>query len=339
LHAHTNKTTNDVALMQFVSVHLEELAYRLFSQNWMSICQIQRSRYHFLKTLALIQPTLAIRAALNNQHIVAKSSGHFLSVWNCIDIYEYEQISVNDKCYEEVPIVYKYNGHNKKAFLRLADQEIVHVGTVRDCSRFPAQYVLMHGNENHLWNGRNFSIVELTSHDVVFTDNYPARRDFYLTAAKVHDPHEDQFNRLTQLLDVDNAVRSLVKLFEITATDADVNMQQLAELATAAGMDSAKFVQATLSRVAKMFYPPSWLIVLIVMIIATIIIAIVTYTLLRFARECGCRNNIDRPHGIEAVVLSDLNARDALNEMVDNDITSASDSDTYEGEEIHTAVV
>ena len=60
-------------------------------------------------------------------------------------------------------------------------------------------------------------------------------------ASKINDPNKDQFNKLTRLLDVENSIRALTKLLEVTASEVNIDPVELKYLAQATGIESIKF--------------------------------------------------------------------------------------------------
>ena len=181
----TNDTTTIIATIAYVETYLEELTHRLFRINWMNICQIQKSRYHFFHTLSVLHPTLSARALLQDERITARLAGQYLSVWTCSPIREYElRIINNDYCYNGVPISYTNNKHMHDAFLNLAELEIIPYSKPLDCKHVTSQYVHMTRNRTAYWNGKNFTYVDLHVNDIVLMTAYPKSREFHLMASK-----------------------------------------------------------------------------------------------------------------------------------------------------------
>ena len=252
----------------YVETYLEDLTYRMFKINWMNLCQIQKSRHHFFRILSILHPTLSARALLQNEKITARLSGQYLSVWSCttIRMYELRPLS-NTNCYNEVPISYTNNGHMHNVFLNLAESEIVPCAKVIDCKHVTSQYVHMSRNRIAYWNGKNFTYVNLHVNDIVLMTAYPKSREFHLMASKIIDPHQEQFDRLTRLLDAENSIRALTKLPELTATAVDIDRAELKYLAQSAGIENVNFAKSILSKTVNFFTPPKWLIILCMVIL------------------------------------------------------------------------
>ena len=73
-------TTNKHALLAYVITRQEQLTTKLFTQNWLSICLIQRQRYQMLKYYMASQNTayLAARIFLQTDHVYAFPAGKLL---------------------------------------------------------------------------------------------------------------------------------------------------------------------------------------------------------------------------------------------------------------------
>ena len=274
----TNDTTTIIATIAYVETYLEDLTHRLFRINWMNICQIQKSRYHFFRTLSVLHPTLSARALLQDERITARLAGQYLSVWTCSPIREYElRIINNDYCYNDVPISYTNNKHMHDAFLNLAELEIIPYSKPLDCKHVTSQYVHMTRNRTAYWNGKNLTYVDLHVNDIVLMTAYPKSREFHLMASKINDPNKDQFDKLTRLLDVENSIRALTKLLEVTALEVDIDPAELKYLAQTAGIESINFANSLLNKTIKFFTPPKWLISLFIISIIFIIICLIIY--------------------------------------------------------------
>ena len=213
---------------------------------------------------------------LQNEKITARLSGQYLSVWSCTTIRMYELCPLsNTNCYNEVPISYTNNGHMYNAFLNLAELEIVPYAKVIDCKHVTSRYVQTSRHRTANWNGKNFTYVDLHVYDIVLMTANPKSREFHLMASKIMDPHQEKFDRLTRLLDVENSIRALTKLLELTATAADIDPAELKYLAQSAGIESVNFVLSILSKTVNFFTPPKWLIILCMVILILILSLII----------------------------------------------------------------
>ena len=132
-------------------------------------------------------------------------------------------------------------------------------------------------NRTAYWNGKNFTYVDLHVNDIVLMTAYPKSREFHLMASKINDPNKDQFDKLTRLLDVENSIRALTKLLEVTALEVDIDPAELKYLAQTAGIESINFANSLLNKTIKFFTPPKWLILLFIISIIFIIICLIIY--------------------------------------------------------------
>ena len=118
-------------------------------------------------------------------------------------------------------------------------------------------------------------IVDLHVNDIVLMTAYPKSREFHLMTSKIMDPHQEQFDSLTRLLDVENSIRALTKLLELTTTAVDIDSAELKYLAQSAGIGSVNFAQSILSKTVNLFAPPKWLIILYMVILIIILSLII----------------------------------------------------------------
>jgi hypothetical protein len=158
-HDSLNKTTTEFATIAFVERSLEQTIQNLFTSNFLNICNIQRSRYHYLRSLAIQNPTLAAKALLQTQHVTARLTGQYLTVWQCIRTDQYE-LRFNtpdvDACYEDIPITYTLNNVKHDAFLTTSDFIIVPRSYPKKCSSTPSTTFLM----NYVGTGRTSLLVK-----------------------------------------------------------------------------------------------------------------------------------------------------------------------------------
>ena len=130
-------------------------------------------------------------------------------------------------------------------------------------------------NRTANWNGKNFPYVDLHVSDIVLMTAYPISREFYLMASKINDPNKYQFDKLTQLIDVENSIRALTKLLEVTISGVDIEPAELKYLAQTAGIESINIANSLLTKTIEFFTPPKWLISLLIGIIFIIICLII----------------------------------------------------------------
>jgi len=320
-----NKTTTELATVAYVEKYLENLIQVSFQTSYIQICNIQRSRYHFLRTLAITQPTLAARALLQTSHISARLAGQYFMIWNCLEISDY-QLRIVSECYEEIPILYRINGHQYEAFLSLNDLEIMPKARPKKCNLITPQYAGI--TSTHVWDGRNLTYIKLHTTDIILLSAMPKLTNYHLQlyASKIHDPYKDHIDRLTRLLDVERSIQALARLFEMTATDVDISPEDIRDLAASAGINSVNFVKSALKSTLNALLPSSaWFYLLLTTVV--IITALVIWGMcFAYARKyCKCIKDVchkKQTYAIEHDELQELQARvnDNENDNINIDV-------------------
>ena len=97
----------------------------------------------------------------------------------------------------------------------------------------------------------------------------------------VYDPRADQIDKLTNLLEVENALNALTKLFQLSANNdkIKIDIKKLKKLSQTAGLDTAKFVNNAIHKTVNLFVLPAWVTHLLFTFIV-IVIVIYLYLLL-----------------------------------------------------------
>jgi hypothetical protein len=283
-----NKTTTEFATIAYVERSLEITIQNLFTTNYLNICNVQRSRYYYLRSLAMTNPTLVARALLQTQHVTAKLTGQYLTVWQCIrtSIYKLRFIT-NDACYDDIPITYTLNNIEHDAFLTTSDFQIVARSYPKKCSSMSLHFLF-----NQLcWDGKNVSTCDIHPTELIFMDSFPKLRQMRLNIAQVHDASAEALNTVTRLLDVETGLQALARLFEMTATDAAINPAELKQLAISAGITTVDYVSSTLKRVVN-YFVPSWLIYLsltaAILVVTLLVIYLYAKYLHPYCIHCVC---------------------------------------------------
>ena len=286
-------STTNYATMAYAERYLETFAHHLFTINYIQICNIQKSRFHLLKNLAITQPTLAARALLKTSHISAKLSGEYLTIFHCMPIKEYD-IRHTDECYLDIPIRFLIDDKYYDGYLSLTELEIVTKSYAKDCKHFNPQY---YGNDPvYVWNGKHFNVTKIDYSDIILLSAFPKDHHLSLHINHVFDPRADQIDKLTNLLEVENSLNALTKLFQLSANNDNIkiDIKQLKELTKTAGLDTAEFVNNAVHKTVNLFAPPKWvmhlLLAIIVIVIVITILVIFLFVYRKFAYLCKCSN-------------------------------------------------
>ena len=255
-----NKTTTELASLAFIEKYLEDLIVKQFTHSWLSICHIQRSRHYFLRTLSVIQPTLAARTLLEKRHITAKLSGDFLNVWQCQEIPKYT-LKQSSNCYTHIPIHYELHNHTHDVFLSTTECEIVSQAFPVPCATANVQYLQGTHGHTYKWDGMNITPITLHSSDIILLTAFPKRKKIQLQLSLIDKPQLDDLENLIQLQEVQSSVQALSKFFEIiTIGEEHIDPQKVKDLGINAGIGSVAFVKMLLRNTIGAFLPSSWLI-------------------------------------------------------------------------------
>ena len=90
---------------------------------------------------------------------------------------------------------------------------------------------------------------------------FPKDHHLSLHINHVFDLRADQIKKLTNLLEIENSLNVLTKLFKLSANNDNVkiNIKQMKELTKTAGLDTAEFVNNAVHIILNLFAPPKWI--------------------------------------------------------------------------------
>jgi hypothetical protein len=260
-----NKTTTEYATIAYVARYLQQIMNEMFEDAWMQICNIQRTQYFHLKTIASGNGAIiALRSLLQVENITAEIRGDVIYVWPCIEIREYELRDVVS-CYENIPILFMLNNHTvNNAFLRANHlREITYIDEPQACKHVRSSYLKTSDNTFVEWNGKTLKPVELHVTDVSMALTFKQHESFHLNAADVYDEKNQILDHLIDLTELSSTVRAISKLLTMSAGQSEFDAESLAQIAHQLGNSTGSLLDSVFHAVGSLL-PPTWVIYTIV---------------------------------------------------------------------------
>ena len=148
----------------------------------------------------------------------------------------------------------------------------------------------------YVWNGKHFNVTKIDYDDIILLSAFQKDHHFSLHISHVFDPRADQIDKLTNLLEVENSLNALTKLFQLSANNDNIkiDLKQLKELTKITGLNTAEFVNNAVHKTVNLFAPSKWimhlLLAIIVIVIVITILVIFLFVYRKFAYLCKCSN-------------------------------------------------
>ena len=214
--SHDASSTNIMGTIFYMGHYLEDLTVRLFKQNWMSICNIQRQNYYWLKHLMSNSQTayLAGRMLLKTANIYAYPAGQFLQVHECQIINEYYWTPLLTKCYATIPVQF---GNNKTGFFIPATNDIKTLDATQPCTHDTQQYLRTNNNITYVWNGSTLATAHVPFTTIELVQQMPNVSYIQLIASHVYDPLEDAIDSFS--VDMTSMTQTVLTLMRAAGTD------------------------------------------------------------------------------------------------------------------------
>lgn len=213
---HDASSTNIVGTISYVAHYLENLTVRLFKQNWMSICNIQRQNYYWLKHLMSNSQTayLAGRMLLKTANVYAYPAGQFLQVHECQIVNEFYWTPLLTKCYATIPVRF---GNNRTGFFIPATNDIKILDATQPCTHDTQQYLRTNNNITYVWNGSTLATTHVPFTTIELVQQMPNVSYIQLLASHVYDPLEDAVDSFSD--DMTSMTQTVITLLRATGTD------------------------------------------------------------------------------------------------------------------------
>jgi hypothetical protein len=300
----TTTSTNLIGALEFVNQHATEIATKLFVQTWLSVCSLQTSRYHLLKTLQNTNPTAVAKALLQRENIIAQAAGDgILQVWECkiVSNYQYRQL---DGCRAGIPITYTLDNHTYDAFIDPSTRTITFADNKISCSKAIAQYFIsVKFDQLLLWNGQILTPTAVKPHTIDLTLPVPSVNTIYLSQGKIDDPQYEAIESLARAQQTTQTINSVIQLLnaQLTGVQDGVDGRTLSDAAEQAGVNTQNFFKSLAHKMADTFVPSPWT------LIGILVTSIILLTLLIIVvRRCSTPrdSNNSKPTIIQSPVPS-----------------------------------
>jgi hypothetical protein len=197
------KSTNDIAMMNYLARKTEEMAYNLYMKSWLQICYLTQQRVIWIQHLANSkqQAYLAARMILRLSNIYATPAGQFLSVYECDSILEY-YLQPSEKCYKSIPIRYKKYEKEHTRYL-LPSGDLVLLDAEMPCHTINPQF--WKSNETditgkvYIWNGVTLISGFIHATTVQLVQQVPNITYLHLLSTRLTDTVMESLDILTEL--------------------------------------------------------------------------------------------------------------------------------------------
>ena len=104
----------------------------------------------------------------------------------------------------------------------MTELEIVTKSYATECKHFNPQY---YGNDPvYVWNGKHFNVTKIDYSDIILLNVFAKDHHLSLHINHVFDPRADQIDKLTNLLEVENSLNALTKLFQLSANNDNIKI-------------------------------------------------------------------------------------------------------------------
>ncbi len=281
-----DKTTTYIPLLGFTAQKLQEFSVKLFKINWMSICEIQKQRYVWLKYL-MSNPTtayLAARMLLQTANVYAYPAGQLLEIHECTTINEYYW-EESTSCYHTIPI--RFN-EKHKGFLIPETNDIKLMDATSSCDNIIQSYLMTNDKQLYLWNGSTLIKSDINYTVVTMIKHIPDIHYLQLIASHVDDPTADAVDLLGDMST--EMTQMIMTLLRVTGTDIvtfDPDTIRAAATMTVETMTTA--VEKTLSHISPIL---KWINIIIITSVGLLCFGVVAFILLKL-RSCKDRSRTD----------------------------------------------
>ena len=281
-----DKSTAYIPLLGFAAQKLQDFSVKLFKINWLSICEIQKQRYYWLKYLMSNPNTayLAARMLLQTANTYAYPAGQLLQVHECTLINEYYW-DESTSCYHTIPI--RFNG-NHKGFLVPETNDIKLMDATSSCDNTIQSYLITSDKQVYLWNGSTFIKSDINYTEIAMIKHIPDIYYMQLIASHVDDPTADAVDLLSDMST--ETTQMIMTLLRVTGTDVvTFDPDTIREAATMTVKTMRTAVETTLSHISPIL---RWLNIIIITSVSVVCFGIVAFILLKL-RSCRDRSRTD----------------------------------------------
>ena len=281
-----DKSTAYIPLLGFAAQKLQDFSVKLFKINWLSICEIQKQRYYWLKYLMSNPNTayLAARMLLQTANIYAYPAGQLLQVHECTLINEYYW-EESTSCYHTIPI--RFNG-NHKGFLVPETNDIKLMDATSSCDNTIQSYLITSAKQVYLWNGSTLIKSNINYTEIAMIKHIPDIHYMQLIASHVDDPTADAVDLLSDMST--ETTQMIMTLLRVTGTDVvTFDPDTIREAATMTVETMRTAVEKTLSHISPIL---RWLNIIIITSVSVVCFGIVAFILLKL-RSCRDRSRTD----------------------------------------------
>ena len=249
------QSSNEFLTMSYISQHLQDIIEHNFELNWVSICNIVRSQYFEMQSLAATSSSMVIRSLLQRDNITAQLRGDVLFVSPCTPILTY-YFRNTTKCYNSIPIYFELNNHNvTNAFLKNNNlREITYDEVHIACNLIKVSYFKTLNNDYLQWNGKGLQHLQANKLHVV---SLPlaltfARHDaFHLNADKIFDENADTIEHILDLDALSNKIHALNTLFSAVTSNTELDVESIKTIAGNLGTSVNDVIQITANSLSK----------------------------------------------------------------------------------------
>jgi hypothetical protein len=283
-----NQTTTEFTTIAFVARQLQQMVEDAFTDNWLQICQVQRTQYFHLKTIASgTGAIIALRSILQMENITAEMRGDIIHVWPCIDITDYE-LRKESSCYDSIPISFKLNNHTvNNAFLKATHlRAVVYDDIPLSCNRIRESYFKTVREEFVEWNGKRIRKIDLHVTDISMALTFKHHESFHLNSANVYDDKNQILDHLIDLTELSSTVRAITKLLTMSSSESEIDIESLKRIARHLGNSTENLFDSVLHSLGRLL-PPRWVVYLAFAICISIVIGLVALAI--FLR---CRSKV-----------------------------------------------
>ena len=272
-------TTSKHALLAYVITRQEQLTTKLFTQNWLSICLIQRQRYQMLKYYMASQNAayLAARILLQTDHVYAFPAGKLLQVHECASINEYYW-QPTEHCYNTIPI--RFNGKHE-GYLVPETNDIKLIDANSDCKNAMHRYLFTTNKDLYVWTGNKLKTTHVNYHTLEMVKHIPEIKALQLLPSHIDDPTADAIDVLGDIsTSLTNSILTILR-----SSGADIVAFDPATIRDAA-IKTAEMVENTVKTVVSGISPfLRWLNIIILSAIAMLVIGIAIFILIRIKNQ------------------------------------------------------
>jgi hypothetical protein len=241
----------------YVPRQLQHIIHTRFVENWIAICNLQRTNFYQLRQMAATQQaSVALRALLQTDDIVADIRGDLLQITSCLNISTY-YLRNETACYNNVPISFIINNHTiTNAFLVNNHlREIVYNSIPVTCNRITQSYYKTSNSTYIRWTGNSFD--EANSLSITHFQSAIAFKnsdDFHLSYDKVFDEDKNLVYKLMDLEGVSSKMKAMTELLVAISSDSDISLEQIKSFANQLELSTEHVINSTYNTV-KSFLP------------------------------------------------------------------------------------